>query len=729
MNRIALALVVLLTSCAPAAVEVAQVISQPLVVEEEPTPRRPVEVRETEVDEFDVEAGRFDGGRMWTFDNAPVDWFREAYALEPDSVWFARARLGALRFASHCSASFVSDSGLILTNHHCAREAVTDVSEAGEDLLGTGFYATEPAQERRVKDLFVEQLIAIEDVTDRIHAASRIVRGDNERLQARQAKVADVERQLSTTTAAADSTLRVEVIKLFSGGRYAAYTFKRYSDVRLVMVPEKQLGYFGGESDNFTYPRYSLDIAFLRAYGPAGEPVVTPDYFRWSSEGIEEGSPVFVVGNPGSTSRLNTTDWLQFERDFVLPAQVEALHNRAEILRPFLGADVPEADAIENLWFSVSNSLKALSGQLDGLRNDTLIARRLASEYQIREDLFKSDSLSSLYGTLFERQADLQRSKQSGAARFSGFAFFGTALGSPTLARAVYGYYYENLRRRGFTDEKVFADIRKEAMAFKDLPDEVEIALIEQRLTELRDALGAQDPTYRTVTGGRSLDSLAAELVRDTAVKDSSGFSALMRQGFLGSADPMASLIGALAPLFFTAQQQQQSFGSREELLNEQLAQLQFALYGISMPPDASGSLRIADGIVSGYAYNGTRAPAFTTFYGLYDHHYAYQSVSTEWDLPEVWQDPPSEFDLSTPLNLVSTNDIAGGNSGSALLNQSLEVVGLVFDGNIESLPNVYLYTDRRARTVSVDARGIMAALTHIYRAERIVAEIEAASR
>ena len=517
----------------------------------------------------------------------------------------------------------------------------------------------------------------------------------------------------------------MEVVELYSGERYAAYTYRRYEDVRLVMAPEEQIGYFGGETDNFTFPRYSLDLAFLRAYDKDGNPAVTPHHFAWSTEGASVGDAVFLVGNPGSTSRLGSVSQLVFERDYVLPQQVAALGRRAELLRPFAdSAGSDTADALNNMFFNVSNTLKSFSGKLAGLRNDTLIARRSAAEYQVRDDLFKSDSLSGRYGSLFQELDELQLSKRAEAGRMEGFTLFGTTLGSRILLRALYGYYYANLQRRGFVDQEIITDVRKDALALDDFPVEVDESLIKLRLKEIQDALGVQDPTMRSLLGELTIDSLAASIVTNTSLTDSAGFAELLDKGYLGSDDSTVRVISALAPLYFTVQQQMESFQNREDLLVAELAALRFALYGTDVPPDASSSLRISDGRVGGYVYNGTRAPAFTTFYGVYDHFHAYRDFSLEWDLPERWRNPPEAFDLSTPLNMVSTNDVAAGNSGSPLLNQNLEVVGLLHDGNIESLTNEYVFSDRTARAISVDVRAILESLRHIYGADRLVQEI-----
>ncbi len=703
--------------------EVAVVTERPVPLPSTETPPPPPpEVAPTPLDT--VRARRFDTGKMWTFDNPPVEYFAQAYGFRPDSAWFARARLGALRFSTYCSASFVSPTGLVMTNHHCGRESIAKVGKEGEKLLDNGFYARSLDEERKVKDLYVEQLLAIEDVTERVLAAGRAVRGDDEKAQARRDKIEQIEKDMTASAQREDSTLQVQVIELYNGGKYSAYTFRRYGDVRLVMAPEHQLGYFGGDDDNFTYPRYALDMAFFRVYDAQGRPLKADQYFRWSAAGSRPGEPVFVVGNPGSTSRLNTTSGLAFERDYELPQQLAALESRAALLKAYLDAQTKDADVskLRNTYFQITNSVKANTGQLKGLHDPYLMARRAAAENQFRQAIAARDSLKERYGGLFQDIGELQLAKAAIAPRLAAFTYFGSQLDSRVLTRALYGYFYDTLKRRGYPPDRL-AEIRKEALQIADWPVEVEQAFIARRLHEVQDALGTEDPTVRRVLEGQPIDSVAARLATHTALVDSAGFAGLLDAGYLGSGDASVPVIEALGPLYFQVAGQQQSFQNREEILNAQLARARFDLYGTAIPPDASFSLRIADGVVKGYAYNGTLAPPYTTFYGLYDDYHAYKTRA-EWNLPDRWLQPPPSFDLATPLNLVTTADITGGNSGSPLLNKDLEVVGLIFDGNIESLPNNYLYTDEAARSVAVDARGILEALDDIYDADRLVLEL-----
>ncbi len=673
-----------------------------------------------------VAPGRFDGGKMWTFDNPPMEYFAEAYDFRPDSAWFEKARLGSLRFATYCSASFVSPNGLVATNHHCGRQSVTDVSKEGENLLDNGFYAGHLEDERKVKDLFVEQLISIEDVTDDVYAAVTGVFGDEAQARTRREKAEAIGRSMTATAKAADSSLSVQVIELYNGGQYSAYKFKRYDDVRLVMAPELQIGYFGGDPDNFTYPRFALDFSLFRAYGNDGLPLKTEVYFPWSVNGAKEGETVFVIGNPGSTSRLSTVSQLEFERDHALPAQIAIFVSRSAILKEYIDAHPAEAEKhdIRNTYFSLENSIKSLRGQLAGLKDPYLIARKRGAEEELKRALSASDSLNKLYSAVFGDIETMQKSKEAVARQSGAFTYFGSdALTSHVLLRGLYGYLHDFLKSRGAPKDRI-DEMKKDGLAVEDWPAEIEESFLAARLAEMESYLGSDHPIVKGILNGSSPDSVARRVVAGTALKDSTGFANLLEKGYMSSDDPTVKLVDAIAPAYLSLGQQLSSFQSTEENLNAKLARARFAVYGRSAPPDASFSLRLADGVVAGYEYNGTMAPAFTTFFGLLDHYYSY-SGREEWKLPERWVPPPSGLDLATPVNFVSTNDITGGNSGSPVLNRELEVVGLAFDSNIEALPNEFLFLDVVGRTVSVDSRGILEALDEVYDADRLVLELK----
>lgn len=668
-----------------------------------------------------VMAQRFDRGKMWTFENAPVDYFQSEYGFTPDDAWFRKARLGALRIPN-CSASFVSPHGLVMTNHHCGRESISKVSKDGESLLDNGFYAESLDEERTVPDFYVEQLVEIEDVTNQVR--NRIREGGDTRGRNRDQAIEQMQEEMTAAAQRKNEDLSVEIAALYSGARYSAYTYQKFSDVRLVMAPELNLGFFGGAPDNFTYPRYTLDVTFFRVYGDDGEPITPAQHFSWDLDGSETGDAVFVVGNPGSTSRLSTVSQLEFARDYTLPGQLDILETRANILKPYIEQNPEKAEEydLRNTYFSIDNSVKNFRGQLRGLRDPYLIARRAKAEQALQDSIMAVDSLRGAYGNVLREIEQLQRSKRVAAEKNTAFAAFSaTSLGSRVLTRAVYGYFFDTLKRRGAGSDRL-ESIREDAMTIKDWPAEVEEAFIAARLREIRDAFGANDPTVRSLMSNRTPEEIASSLVETSALMDSTKYAEMLDASFLSSKDPAVPLIQAIAPLFFTTTQQMSDFNATEETLNGRLARTRFAVVGTQIPPDATFTLRIADGRVKGYNYNGTRAHAFTNFYGLYDHYYSYGNAN--WNLPERWVNRPEEFDLDTPLNLVTTNDITGGNSGSPLLNQDLEVVGLIFDSNIEALPNEFLYTTEKARAISVDARGILEAIRDVYEADRIVEEL-----
>jgi len=666
-----------------------------------------------------VRVGRFDRGKLWPFDQIPTDYFRAAYGVEADEEWRTRARRAALRFGNGCSASFVSSRGLVMTNHHCARESVTTVSRSEENLLDEGFYADTLMRERRVPDLHVDELVEIENVTGRVQGGSeRDTRGVS-----RQQRVERLETTMTAEAKKTDEALRVDVVSLYRGAKYAAYTYRRHDDVRLVMAPELELGYFGGEPDNFTYPRFSLDVAFFRVYGDDGAPLRPEHHFSWDLDGAEAGAPVFVVGNPGSTSRLDVVSQMEYQRDYSLTARLEVFRDRRALLQSYIANNPQEASTydLRNTFFSLGNSIKSTEGRLRGLQDPYLLARRGAALQALRDSMLAVDSLRQYERAIGEIER-LQESKRILAEEDRAFLTFANLeLGSRVLTRAIHGYYYDFLSTRGADPERL-QDIRADAEEIGNWPDALERSFLGAQLSDLRSAYGPNHPTMQQLFRKRSVEELSKHLVENSALTDSTAFMKLLEDGYLKSDDPSVPVIEALAPLFLNTNRQMQDIQSTEETLNRRLSRARRALYGDRIPPDATFTLRISDGVVKGYSYNGTTAPAHTNFYGLYDRYYSHGG--SDWALPERWLSPPDALDLETPLNLVSTNDISGGSSGSPLLNEDLEIVGVVFDSNMEALPNEYLYRDEAARAVSVDVRGIVEALRDVYEADRLVEEI-----
>ena len=676
-----------------------------------------------------VQAGAFDNGKMWTFDAPPTEYLRDTYGFSPDDEWYARARLGALRIPS-CSASLVSPNGLVMTNHHCARDFVTQVAAEDENLLDDGFYAATLADERAVTDFEADQLIEIVDVTTEIRAAVDAVTDVQARSQVRDSLTEAVAARIMDERGGEEAGFEVEVVSLYNGGLYSAYVFRRYTRAKLVMAPELQLGYFGGDPDNFTYPRYALDFSFFRLYGDDDQPLRTEDHFRWSETGAAAGDLVFIIGNPGSTSRLQTVAELEYRRDVEMPALLSFLASRIDAIEGYIQGreEEPGIDDVRNTVFGLLNSQKAYTGMLEGLQDPYVLARRAAAETAFRQALEGDSMLADAYLPLFGDMAGLQTSKAAMAEEFSAFAAFGsTEYEASVILRTLAAFQYLIGQQQGATAEELDGFL-EELRGVANRPAELDEALLRARYDDMVDAFGEDDPAVQAILQGRSPEGAAASLLANSAMADSARAEAALLGGMPSpAAEPAFAFIQGMLARFGPFQGLMSTVIPEEEDIAARLGRARFEVDGTRVPPDATFSLRLADGVVTGYPYNGTLAPAHTTFYGLYDRHHSNPGAD-EWALPQRWTDPSPEFDLSTPLNFVSTADIIGGNSGSPVVNQDLEVVGLVFDGNIQSLPGDYIYMPELNRSVAVDARGILEALRDIYGAGRIVEELTTGS-
>lgn len=671
-----------------------------------------------------IRAGRFDGGRMWTFEHPPTEYFSEAYDLTADSTWFRRARLGALRIPG-CSASLVSPRGLVMTNHHCAREATTAVAREGENLLDDGFYAATLQDERRAEEMYADQLIAIVDITEELDRAEQGITDPAEAQQAREQAGETATARIATEHGGEGAGIQVEVVSLWNGARTSAYVFRRYTDVRLVMTPELQLGYFGGDTDNFTYPRYALDMTFLRLYGEDGQPLPTPEHFAFTTDGAEPGDPVFIVGNPGSTSRLQTVTELQYRRDIADVALLGLLDSRVEVLEQYLEENPDAPASVRNELFSLLNSQKAYRGIVRGLRDEGILARRRDAERQFVEAVQQDAALSERYGNVIEQLAGIQRSKRDWARQAEAFAGLGNPqLDASVLTRGLYAGQYVSARQGGAPAEALDG-LREAILDVPSQPADLQELLLAARLRDAQRALGVGGPEASSILQGRSPEGAAAVVVQQSALTDSANAARALDDGSLAMEDPAIQMARAMIMQYAPYLNAVQPMMQQEESLARQLGRARFEVYGTDIPPDATFSLRIADGVVRGYEYNGTMAPPHTTFYGMYDRYHSFGGG--EWQLPPIWIERESDLELSTALNFVSTVDIIGGNSGSPVLDRELRIVGLVFDGNIESLPGEFIYREDDARSVSVDARGILEALRSVYRAERLVEELSAA--
>jgi hypothetical protein len=666
-----------------------------------------------------IRAGRYDNGKMWTFEYPPDRYFTETYGFPADSAWFSRARLAALRIPG-CSASFVSPHGLVVTNHHCSREGIIAVTKPGETLLDSGFVAHSLADERRMPDFFADQLLAVQDVTDQIVPQLDRAPNDSVRDAWRREASLVVQGTLRSQYARAGDSIWVQVVALYNGGRYSAYVFRRFTDVRLVAAPELQMGFFGGDPDNFTYPRYALDFSVIRIYGSDGKPYETANWFRWGFDGVKPGDAVFVIGNPGSTSRLKAMSQLEYERAVSVPAQVWFLDSRLQGLHAFYDAHNAAGDSLDmrNWMFGVSNSLKSSQGRLGALLDPAILARRRDAERQLGESLAVHRELKDRYGRLLERMADVQRRKATLAAPYRAFFYFGNGFAGSALARRAL-----NAARIAGAMADSAAVFSRRVRAVGNLPPALEQSFLALELGDIVRAYGPAHPLARAALMGQATpDAAAASLLRTSALADSTRADRALSAG-LSSDDAALRMMDILLPALQAFSRDLAAITAEERELASDLGRARFAVYGRNVPPDGTFSPRIADGVVQGYAYNGTLAPPFTTFYGMYDR-FRSNGAGSEWELPYRWRTPPAGLDLGTPLNFVSTADTYGGNSGSPVVTKDLRVVGFNFDRNIDALVRDYVYLPERGRNVMVDVRAIQAALANVYGGRRIVTEL-----
>ena len=671
-----------------------------------------------------VQAGPFDNGKMWTFDAPPREYLSETYGFAPDDQWFERARLGAVRIPN-CSASFVSPHGLLMTNHHCARDFVVQATAEGEDLLDDGFYAASLDEERQVDEFEVDQLVEILDVTSEVEAALEGVSDAQARSAALDSATEAISQRLLEERGGEEGGHEVEIISLYNGGLYSAYVFRRHTAVKLVMAPELRMGYFGGDHDNFTYPRYALDMAFFRVYGEGDQPLETPEHFAWSESGVSEGDLIFIIGNPGSTTRLQTVAELEFRRDVESPATLGFINRRIEALEEYLASDrdAEGVDEVRNALFGLLNSQKAFTGIWEGLKDPYILARRADTQADFLAEVESDPDVSARVLPLMAELETLQDRKREVAADFAAYA----GLGSPDyesslMLRTLAAFQYFVAMQQG-ADAEVTDGFIEDLRGVENRPADLDEVLLRSRFEDLADALGEDDASVQAVLQGRTPGGAAAALLASSLMADSAAAEEALLGGTLNpGAEPAFAMLQGMLGSFIPFQQVMGEVLPREEAIAAVLGRARFDVYGTRVPPDATFSLRIADGVVSGYPYNGTRAPAYTTLYGLFDRHHS-NPGDEDWTLPQRWL-AAEGLDLATPMNFASTADIIGGNSGSPVVNRDLEIVGLVFDGNIDSLPGDYIYLPELNRAVAVDGRGILEALDEVYDADRIVLEL-----
>jgi hypothetical protein len=661
---------------------------------------------------------------MWLFNQPPRRQLRERHGFEPTDAWLEHLQKSSVRFNSGGSGSFVSPDGLVLSNHHVAEDAIQKLSTQQRNLLRDGFYARERSSELRCPDLELNVLMSIEDVTARVNAAVPDSLPADQAAAARRRVFAEIEQESLKATG-----LRSDVVTLYQGGAYHLYRYRQYTDVRLVFAPDSQSATFGGDPDNFEFPRFCLDMTFLRAY-ENGQPAKVDHSLRWSATGTRENDLTFVSGHPGRTSRLLTVAELTAIRDHSLPATLERL-NRIEVCLVNWGERASENERrASDVLRRVQNSRKALIGRLAGLQDPAFFGKLQQQEQALIQRL-RADPRGAEAAAAYERIAASEKSFAPSAQehRFleAGWAFQSDLY---TVARTLLRAGDERPKASGDRLSE-FRDSNKTSLELalfstKPIYDDLERVRLTDSLTFLTARLGASHPAVQTILAGKSPRVRAAEVVGGTRLRE----VALRRSLYDGGADAVRAAADPMIELARSidaeARRLRKLDEEREELRRQAhaaIARARFLLDGTGSYPDATFTLRLAYGLVKGLHEDGQLIPPFTTFAGLYERA-ASQSYRDPFHLAPAWTERKSELALDTPYNFISTADIIGGNSGSPVVDRKGELVGLIFDGNLQSLVLEYAYEEVYGRAVSVDSRAILTALRQVYRADGLVREL-----
>jgi len=659
---------------------------------------------------------------MWTFDNPPVKQLQEEYHFTPTQQWLDHVRLSSVRLNDGGSGSFVSPHGLLLTNHHVALGQLQKNSTPQHDYVRDGFYASTPEQEMKSPDLEVNVLMSMENVTARVQDALKQAKTPAEQYKARQAAIAGIERESQQKTG-----LRSDVVTLYQGGEYWLYRYKKYTDVRLVFAPEQQIAFWGGDPDNFTYPRYDLDLALFRVY-ENDKPIETQNYLKWNPKGAGDGELVFVSGHPGSTERLDTMAQLAYERDMVEPTTLKILNNRIATLKDFSARGPAQALEAESRIFGLENSRKAYEGRLKGLQNPEIFGKKQKEEDDFKAKVMANAQWKAAYGSAWQEIADAEK---KAATRTKEQYFHGLDSSLANLAMTIVQYVAEvkkpdGDRLPGYHDSQLDSlkfQLSSKAPIYSDLEIARMTGALELDLAEA----GPNDPFLKIVLNGKAPKEVATELVNGSKLADPEVRKKLIDGGeaaVAASDDAMIVLARKLDPMRREMiKWNETNVTSVEQKAGEQLGKARFAAYGKTTYPDATFTLRLSYGQVKGYPMNGTIAPSKTTLYGLYDRGSSF-NFEGPFALPARYKEGRAKLDLSTPFNFVTTNDIIGGNSGSPVINRNGEIVGLIFDGNIESLVGDFVYDIETNRAVAVHTAAMTEALSKLYGTQKLMDEL-----
>src|SRR5689334_17983745 len=663
---------------------------------------------------------------MWPFNNVPRAEIKRKYGFDITDEWLHKVQMAAVRFNNGGSGSFVSPTGLVLTNYHIVEDFVGELSTPAKDYAKDGFLARTRAEEMKIPNLELNVLMSIEDVTNRVNGAVKPGMSDADAFAARRAEISKIEAESTQSTG-----LRSDVITLYQGGQYNLYRYKKYTDVRLVFVPEFQAAFFGGDPDNFNFPRFNIDMALVRVY-ENGQPVHPESYFKWSTAGVKAGDLVFVTGNPRSTSRLDTVAHLEQLRDVSIPIILRLLERREAVLKKYMAMGDEQTRQAQNELNSVQNSLKVYRGQVKGLKDPALIARKQKEEQALRKAVADNPERQKMYGGAWDAIAKAHQTYPSFIKErriFEQLGGFNSDLFyvARTLVRLADESQKPNAERLPEYTDARRASLELALYSPAPIHEDFEELKLTDSLGFMVELLGADNPLVKQGLAGKTPEARAKEMIEGTKLGDVAVRKELAAGGKAAidaSTDPMILVARMIDAKAREVRKRYESEVTGVERANyAKIARALFETEGTKMYPDATFTLRLSYGAVEGYMENGKKVPPFTTLGGLFARSDAYKR-QFPYNLPQRWYDKKSALDLSTPFNFVTTNDITGGNSGSPTINQNAELVGLIFDGNIQSIVGDFMYDPSVNRAISVDSRGMLEILKKVFNANELVAEL-----
>lgn len=659
---------------------------------------------------------------MWLFNDLPLKTLKEKYNFEPTKEWADHLRLSSVRFNSGGSGSFVSSTGLVLTNHHVASETLAKLSSAKLNVAEDGYLATNPGEELRAPDLELNQLVSIEDVTDKVMAAVKDGMSAEDAAKARRATMAQIE-----AASLKETGLRSDVVTLYGGAKFHLYRYKKYTDVRLVWAPEAAIAFFGGDADNFEYPRYCLDVTLFRVYED-GKPAKIDHFLKWADKPAAENDLVFVSGNPGRTQRIFTVDALRFLRDHRNPWVLDFIRRKEILMQQFGLGGAEEKRRAQDDLFGLQNGRKAYTGMLGGLQNPAVMAKKIEEEAKLLEAVKANPELKSNVEA-WDAISKLQKEKAERLGMVTTFRSRAYDLAETLVLMAAEDKKPSAERLREFRDsarESLEQDLFSTAPIYADL----ERAKLADELARLAEYWNAENELVQKVLAGKSPGARAAELINLTKLLDHKANKsdvAMVKKfatdGIEEANDPLIAVAKMMEPLLREQRKISEALAERERQAYAKVANATNAIKGTGTYPDATFTLRLAFGTVQGYIENGESVPAWTTMGGAYKHEESHGKTG-DWKLPESWSGTKEKIASDTPFNFVCTADIIGGNSGSPVVNKAGEFVGIIFDGNIQSLTSDYLYTDEVSRATSVAGASIREAMRKVYGAGKLADEL-----